>query len=78
MTNWHDSPLMIVQSADPTKHDGASLKKILAETEALLANGGYALKSNWVQRSDLCISDQWIRTQTIQKKRIAVTTSSGT
>jgi len=37
---------MIVQSADPTKHDGASLKKILAETEALLANGGYALKSN--------------------------------
>jgi hypothetical protein len=45
MTNWHESPLMIVKSADPTKHDGASLKKMLAEMEALLANGGYALKS---------------------------------
>ena len=45
MTNWHDSPLMIVKSADPTKYDGASLKKMLAEIEALLANGGYALKS---------------------------------
>jgi hypothetical protein len=45
MTNWHESPLMIVKSADPSKHDGASLKKMLAETEALLANGGYTLKS---------------------------------
>jgi hypothetical protein len=45
MTNWHDSPLMIVKSADPTKNDGASLKKMLAEMEALLANGGYALES---------------------------------
>ena len=45
MTNWHESPLMIVKSADPSKHDGASLKKMLAETEALLSNGGYSLKS---------------------------------
>ena len=45
MTNWHDSPLMIVKSANPSKHDGASLKKMLVEMEALLANGGYALKS---------------------------------
>ena len=45
MTNWHESPLMIVKSADPTKDDGASLKKMLAEMEALLANGGYVLKS---------------------------------
>jgi hypothetical protein len=45
MTNWHDSPLMIVNSADPTKNDGASLKKMLAEMEALLANRGYALES---------------------------------
>jgi hypothetical protein len=45
MTNWHESPLMIVKSADPTKNDGASLKKMFAEIEALLANGGYALKS---------------------------------
>ena len=45
MTNWHESPLMIVKSADPSKHDGASLKKMLAETEALLANGGYSLKA---------------------------------
>jgi hypothetical protein len=45
MTNWHESPLMIVKSADPTKLAGASLKKILAEIEALLANGGYALRS---------------------------------
>lgn len=44
MTNWHDSPLMIVKSADPTIHEGASLKKMLNEIEALLANG-YALKS---------------------------------
>ena len=45
MTNWHESSLMIVKSADPLKDDGASLKKMLAEIEALLANGGYALKS---------------------------------
>jgi hypothetical protein len=45
MTNWHESPLMIVKSADPLKDDGASLKKILAEMEAFIANGGYALKS---------------------------------
>jgi hypothetical protein len=44
MTNWHDSPLMIVKSADPTVHEGASLKKMLNEMEALLING-YALKS---------------------------------
>jgi hypothetical protein len=45
MTNWHESPLMIVKSADPTKLGCASLKKMLAEIEALLANAGYALKS---------------------------------
>ena len=45
MTNWHESPLMIVKSADPVKDHGASLKKMLVEIEALLANGGYALKS---------------------------------
>jgi hypothetical protein len=45
MTNWHESPLMIVKSADPVKDGGASLKKMLAEIEALLANGGYAIKS---------------------------------
>jgi len=28
MTNWHDSRLMIVKSADPTVHEGASLKNI--------------------------------------------------
>lgn len=28
--------IMIVKSADPTKHDGASLKKMLAEMESLL------------------------------------------
>jgi hypothetical protein len=44
MTNWHESPLMIVKSADPTALDGASLKKMLNELEALLANG-YTLKS---------------------------------
>jgi hypothetical protein len=38
MTNWHDSLLMIVKSADPTVHEGASLKKILNEIEALLVN----------------------------------------
>jgi hypothetical protein len=36
--------LMIVKSADPTVHEGASLKKMLNEIEALLANG-YMLKS---------------------------------
>jgi hypothetical protein len=36
--------LMIVKSADPTVHEGASLKKMLNEIEALLANG-YTLKS---------------------------------
>jgi hypothetical protein len=44
MTNWHDSPMMIVKSADPTVYEGASLKKMLNEVEALLANG-YTLKS---------------------------------
>jgi hypothetical protein len=44
MTNWHDSSLIIVKSADPTVHEGASLKKMLNEIEALLANG-YTLKS---------------------------------
>ena len=44
MTNWHESPIMIVKSADPTIHDGASLTKMLNEIEALLANG-YMLKS---------------------------------
>jgi hypothetical protein len=44
MTNWHESQLMIVKSADPTRNEGASLKKMLNEIEALLANG-YTLKS---------------------------------
>lgn len=35
---------MIVKSADPTIHEGASLKKMLNEIEALLTNG-YTLKS---------------------------------
>ncbi|MFL6423627.1 MAG: hypothetical protein ACJ71R_08545 [Nitrososphaeraceae archaeon] len=35
---------MIVKSADPTRNEGASLKKMLNEIEALLANG-YTLKS---------------------------------
>jgi hypothetical protein len=26
MTNWHKSSLMIVKSADPTVHEGASLE----------------------------------------------------
>ena len=47
MTNWHDSPFMIVKSADPIVHEGASLKKILNEIEALLANR-YALTSTTV------------------------------
>jgi hypothetical protein len=45
MTNWHESPLMIVKSADPVKDDGASLKKKPTEIEAPLANGGHTLKS---------------------------------
>jgi hypothetical protein len=44
MTNWHESSLMIVKSADPSVHEGASLKKMLNELEALLANG-FTLKS---------------------------------
>jgi hypothetical protein len=44
MTNWHDSSLMIVKSAGPDVLEGASLKKMLNEIEALLANG-YTLKS---------------------------------
>jgi hypothetical protein len=44
MTNWHDSQLMIVKSADPTRNEGASLEKMLNEIEALLVNG-YTLKS---------------------------------
>jgi hypothetical protein len=39
MTNWHESPLMIVKSAVPVKGDDASLKKMLAEIESL-SNGG--------------------------------------
>ena len=35
---------MIVKSADPTIHDGASLTKMLNEIEALLVNG-YTLES---------------------------------
>jgi hypothetical protein len=35
---------MIVKSADPSVHEGASLKKMLNELEALLANG-FRLKS---------------------------------
>ncbi len=44
MTNWHDTPLMIVKSANPTALNGASLTKMLNEIEALLVNG-YTLKS---------------------------------
>jgi hypothetical protein len=44
MTNWHESPLMIVKSADPTALDGASLKEMLNEIEALLVSG-YTIKS---------------------------------
>jgi hypothetical protein len=44
MTNWHDSPIMIVKSADPTTLSGANLKKMLNEIEVLLVNG-YTLKS---------------------------------
>ena len=35
---------MIVKSANPTVHEGASLKKMLNEIEALLTNG-YTLES---------------------------------
>ena len=35
---------MIVKSADPTVHEGASLKKMLNEVESLLSNG-YTLKT---------------------------------
>ena len=44
MTNWHDSPIMIVKSADPTALGGANLKKMLNEIEVLPVNG-YTLKS---------------------------------
>jgi len=44
VTNWHDSPLMIVKSADPNVNEGTSLKKMLNEIEVLLANG-YTLKT---------------------------------
>lgn len=44
MTNWHESQLMIVKSADPTTLNGASLKKMLNEIESLIING-YTLKS---------------------------------
>jgi hypothetical protein len=44
MTNWHESALMIVKSADPAILEGASLKKMLNEIEALIVNG-YSLKS---------------------------------
>ena len=44
ITNWHESLLMIVKSANPTILDGASLKKMFNEIEALIVNG-YALKS---------------------------------
>jgi hypothetical protein len=44
VTNWHDSPIMIVKSADPTTLSGANLRKMLNEIEVLLVNG-YTLKS---------------------------------
>jgi hypothetical protein len=44
VTNWHDSQLMIVKSADPTTLNRASLTKMLNEIEALILNG-YTLKS---------------------------------
>jgi hypothetical protein len=44
ITNWHESSLMIVKSANPTILDGASLKKMFNEIEALIVNG-YALES---------------------------------
>jgi len=36
MTNWHESSPMIVKSADPTILEGASLKKMFNEIEALI------------------------------------------
>ncbi len=39
MTNWHDSTVLIVKSADPQNEGGASLEKMLTEVEALLLNG---------------------------------------
>ena len=44
MTNWHESTLTIVKSANPATLEGASLKKMLNEIEALIVNG-YSLKS---------------------------------
>ena len=44
MTNWHESQIMIVKSADPVIHEGASLKKMLNEVESLLSIG-YTLKT---------------------------------
>jgi hypothetical protein len=44
VTNWHDSTIMIVKSADPTALNGANLRKMLNEIEVLLVNG-YTLKS---------------------------------
>ena len=44
MRNWYESSLMIVKSADPTILEGASLKKMFNEIEALIVNG-YTLKS---------------------------------
>jgi hypothetical protein len=52
MTNWHDSPIMIVKSADPTALSGANLRKMLNEIEVyrpLLLVNGYILKSVRVQ-----------------------------
>jgi hypothetical protein len=76
MTNWHDSPLMIVKSADPTVHEGASLKKMLNELEALLANG-YTLKSTTecngeifaflLNESELTRTSESITTTTIEE-----------
>ncbi len=43
MTNWHDSPIMVVKSADPEALQGASLTKMFNEIETLIVNG-YALK----------------------------------
>jgi hypothetical protein len=44
MTNSHENPLLIAKSADPTALDGASLKEMLNEIEALLVSG-YTIKS---------------------------------
>jgi hypothetical protein len=54
MINWHDSPLMIVKSADPSVLEGASLKKMLNEIETLLANG-YTLKSTTECNSEIFV-----------------------